>query len=410
VGIAAAGVLLIVLGGWRLIPHRQGRRSAEDMFDIDQYLTEVRVPAESKLVGKRLNEIAALATSNAVIVGLINGAVRYPAPSRYMTLRAGDVLILKVDTDELEELAASAGLELVGSEELGQADLKSKDVALMEAVVLSNSVLAGQTAQSIDLRRRYGVNLLAVAREGAQLQARLDRITLHPGDVLLLQAHEDTLSDTLILLGCIPLAQRSLRVGKPRNMVLTVGIFAVALLLSAFGVVPVQVAFVGGAIALVLTSMLSVTEAYAAVDWPIIILLGAMIPVGEALEVTGGAALIANGLLQLSGQMPAVVTLGIVLVGTMTLSDVINNAAAVVLMAPIALKLAVGMGASADPFLMAVAIGASCAFLTPIGHQSNTLVMGPGGYKFGDYWRLGLPMEILVVAVGLPLILFFWPL
>ncbi len=410
VGIALAGILLIVLGGWRLIPLRQGRAGADELFEIDPYLTELRVPEDSKLIGKRLNEITALERSEAVIVALVHGGQRYPAPSRYMALRAGDVLLLKVDADDLEDLAASTGLELVGSGDLGRADLKSDDVALMEAVVLPNSLLAGQTARSLDLRRRFGVNLLAIAREGAQLQARLDHIPMHPGDVLLLQAPADTLQEMLTTLGCIPLAQRTLRVGKPRHMVWTVGVFLAALLLSAFGVLPVQVAFVAAALALILTSVLSVNEAYAAIDWPIIMLLGAMIPVGEALEITGGAQMIADGLLRLSGHMPPVITLGIVLLGTMTLSDVINNAAAVVLMAPIAIKLATGVGASADPFLMAVAIGASCAFLTPIGHQSNTLVMGPGGYKFGDYWRLGLPMEILVVAVGLPLILLFWPL
>ncbi len=408
--VAVAGVLFIVAGGWRLIPLRRGRRAANEIFEIEQYLTEVRVPPGSKLIGRQLREISSLRRGEAVIVDIIRGDARYPAPSRYMALEAGDILVLKVDTNDLEELAAQAGLELVGSQQLGRANLRSEDVALMEAVIMPNSSMIGETARSLDLRRRFGVNLLAIARAGAQLQARLDHIHLHAGDVVLLQAHVDTLQEVLATLGCLPLAERSLRIGRPRRVFWTVGIFGGAILLAAFNLVPVQLAFVAAALGLVFASMLTLREVYDAIDWPVIILLGAMIPVGEALETTGGAQLIADSLLRLSGHLPAAVTLGIVLVATMTLSDVINNAATVVLMAPIALRLAAALGVSADPFLMAVAVGASCAFLTPIGHQSNTLVMGPGGYHFGDYWRLGLPLEIVVVAVGLPVILLVWPL
>lgn len=410
VGVAAAGILFIVLGGWRLIPTRRGRRTPNELFQIDQYLTEMRVADGSRLIGRQLRTIGVMRRNEAVIVDIIRDGVHNPAPSRYMALEAGDILVLKVDTNNLAELAAQAGLELVGSEQIGQGDLKSDDVALMEAVVMPNSAMVGETARTLDLRRRFGINLLAVARAGAQLQARLDHVQLNPGDVILLQAHVDTLQEMLTTLGCLPLAERSLRIGRPRRLYWTMGIFLSAVLLSAFNILPVQLAFPAAAVGLLFASMLTLREAYDAIDWPILMLLGAMIPVGEALETTGGAQLLANSLLMISGQLPPVVILGIVLVATMTLSDIINNAATVVLMAPIALQLAFSLGVSPDPFLMAVAVGASCAFLTPIGHQSNTLVMGPGGYHFGDYWRLGLPMEILVVAVGLPLILLTWPL
>ena len=408
--VAAAGILFIVLGGWRLIPTRRGRRAANEIFEIEQYLTEVRVPDGSKLIGRQLREIRSLRRGEAVIVDIIRSETHHPAPSRYMALEAGDIMVLKVDTAILEDLAAQVGLELVGSRQLGRADLRSDDVALLEAVVMPNSLMIGETARSLDLRRRFGVNLLAIAREGAQLQARLDHVHLHAGDVVLLQAHTDTLQEILSTLGCLPLAERSLRIGRPRRVYWTVGIFGGAILLATFNIMPVQLAFVTAAVGLVFASMLTLREVYDAIDWPVIVLLGAMIPVGEALELTGGAQLIADSLLRLSGHLPAAVTVGIVLVATMTISDVINNAATVVLMAPIAIRLAAALGVSADPFLMAVAVGASCAFLTPIGHQSNTLVMGPGGYKFGDYWRLGLPMELLVLAVGLPLIMLVWPL
>jgi len=187
-------------------------------------------------------------------------------------------------------------------------------------------------------------------------------------------------------------------------------IFGTAILTAAVGLLPVQLAFVMAAVVMVIVNLISLRELYESIDWPIIILLGAMIPVGRALETSGGAETIASQLLVISGQMPPVATVVILLVVTMFLSDIINNAAAAVLMSPIAINLAYAMGASVDPFLICVALGASCAFLTPIGHQSNTLVMGPGGYHFGDYWRLGLPLEIIIVLIGVPLIMLFWPL
>jgi di/tricarboxylate transporter len=228
--------------------------------------------------------------------------------------------------------------------------------------------------------------------------------------VLLIQGVTDTLSEALATLRILPLAGRELRLGQPRRIALALGIFGGALGATALGLLPVQVSFTAAAVGMVMVGLLSLREAYDSIDWPIIMLLGGMIPVGQALETTGGAALLAGQLLRVADQLAPVVTLVIVLVATMFLSDVVNNAAAALLMAPIAAGLAMGLGVSVDPFLMSVAVGASCAFLTPIGHQSNTLVMGPGGYRFGDYWRMGLPLEVLIVLVGVPLILWFWPL
>ncbi len=269
---------------------------------------------------------------------------------------------------------------------LSEDALKSDErVAVMEAVIMADSPFISNTVRQLNLRWRYGVNLLGVARFGARLRGRLADIHFQVGDVLLLQGPAETLPETLATLGCLPLAARNLRLGQPRRLALGVGIFVAALGIAATGLLPVQIPFVGAVVAMILSNILTLREAYDAVDWPIIILLGAMIPVGQALETSGGADLIAGGVLAASGQMPPVMSLVIVLVGTMFLSDLVNNAAAAVLMAPIAISVAHGMGASADPFLMSVAIGASCAFLTPIGHQSNTLVMGPGGYRFGDH-------------------------
>ena len=409
-GVAVVGVLFIVLLGWRLIPLRASKGKDQDLFEIDNYITEVRIPAESKLTGKAIREIGDFSKTETVIVGIVRGSERRMEPSSLTKLREGDILIINADAEKINKLVQLSGLELVGSKEIGRDALESDDVTLAEAVVAPNSIMIGGTAFSLNLRAEYGVNLLAVSRQGALIRKRLDRIRFQVGDVLLLQSHVETLKETIENLGCLPLAARSLKLGKPRKIYPMLVIFISALLVAALGWVPVQVAFVAAVVLTVITRIVSLKEAYASIDWPIIILLGAMIPVGEALETTGGAQLIANSLLQVSNQIPPVVSLTIVLVATMFLSDLVNNAAAIVLMAPIGISIARGMGVSIDPFLIAIAIGASCAFLTPIGHQSNTLVMGPGGYKFGDYWRMGLLLELIVVLVALPLILLFWPL
>lgn len=410
VGVAAAGLLFIVLIGWRLIPRRQGQSASDDLFQVEKYITEVRLPATSRLTGRRLPEINQFVDSGANILGLVRDGERRLAPPPQTEFRAGDILILQIDTAGLETLVAKARVDLVGSERIISDDLQSDQVHLMEAVVTDESLLVGNTAFGLDLRRRYGVNLLAVSRQGLRLGARLDRIRIRAGDVLLLQCPVETARQSLATLGCLPLAPRELRIRPPQKLIPPLAIFGAALLLSAVGVAPAQIAFVGAVIALLMGGFVSLREAYDAVDWPIIVLLGAMIPVGEALETTGGAQLIANALLGVADRVPAAAVLVLVMLVALLLTPVMNNAAAVVLTAPIGISVARGLGVPVEPFLMAITIGASCDFLTPIGHQSNTLVMGPGGYKFSDYWRMGLWLEIIVVLVAIPLILIFWPL
>ncbi len=410
VGVAFVGLLYIIFAGWRLIPKRRGQSSDNGLFDIEKYVTEVRINENSKLYGKRLSEFHSFVDSDVMIIGLVRGNERRLAPSPQTTFVKDDVLILTIDTENLDNLVTSSGVELVGSERIGSEELESDEITLMETVITTNSMMIGANARSLNLRKNYGVNLLAIARQGRRLRTRLDRIRFKNGDVLLLQGYTDTLKEVMATLGCLPLANRGLRIGQPRRIFFSLLIFGSALLLSAFGVLPVQIAFLAACLIMIISKLITLKDAYESIEWPIIILLGAMIPVGEALETTGGAQLIANSVLNSAHLMPPEVTLLIMLVATMFLSDIINNAAAVVLMAPIGISIAQGLGVSVDPFLIAIAIGASCAFLTPIGHQSNTLVMGPGGYKFGDYWKMGLILEIIVVIVAMPLILFFWPL
>jgi di/tricarboxylate transporter len=449
IAVALAGVAFIALIGWRLIPKRQPSASADELFDITDYLAELRVPKDSKLIGQSLIAFGRrLATENGrnddgegtarqgietIIVGLYRNGEKIPAPSRYETLREGDVLTVEIDPDQLQEVIDRTGLELVGaveSEKGEDADESAKDtsddtfrtetkkertvatdeVKVVEAIVSPGSMLAGRTVEQLHLRWRHGLNLLAIARHGSRVKLPLRKATLQVGDILLLQGDAGSIHETLSVLGALPLADRELQIGKPRRVIPAIGIFAIAIVLTSIGAVPVQIAFAGAALLMVMTNLVSLRGAYEAIDWPVIVLLAAMIPVGAALEATGGAGMIADSLLAAGKAAPGWAMVLALLVVTMFLSDLINNAAAAVLMAPVAIGLATGLEASADPFLMAVAIGASCAFLTPIGHQSNTLVMGPGGYRFGDYWRMGLPLEVIIAAVAVPMIVWVWPL
>lgn len=409
-GIALAGVLFILLVGWRLLPERKGQLSREEQFEIDDYITEIKVPKKSVMTGKRIRDLEEATDGDIAVVGHIRDGQKFPAPSRHRTFQEDDILIVRADAEELKELLDSAGLELAGSEKISEEAISSDDIIIMEATITRDSVMEGRTARSLNLRSRYGVNLLGLSRQGGRLRSSPDNISFRVGDVLLLQGPEESLQEVLPTLGLLPLVERGLRVGQPPRVFLGVAIFGSALTLAATGVLSIQIAFTAAALVMVLAGFISLREIYDSIDWPVIVLLGAMIPVSGALETTGGAQLIAEGILSIAGGAAPWITLTVILVGTMFLSDLVNNAAAAVLMAPIAISIASGMGASADPFLMSVAVGASCAFLTPIGHQSNTLVMGPGGYKFSDYWRMGLPLEIIIVLVGIPLIMYFWPM
>jgi di/tricarboxylate transporter len=260
------------------------------------------------------------------------------------------------------------------------------------------------------LLQRYSVHLLGVSRQGQRLRERVRRLTVQAGDVLLLLGPSEELGEAVQRLGCLPLAKRGLQVLQREKAGLAVAIFVVAIALASFGLLYLPVALAAVVALYVFTGIVPLRELYESVEWPVIVLLGSLIPIGQALETSGGTALIAGGLVSLSAGQSAAVVLTLLMVITMTLSDVMNNTATAVIAAPIALDVAGRLGVNPDPFLMAVAIAASCAFLTPIGHKNNTLIMGPGGYKFGDYWRMGLPLEILIIVVSIPLILVVWPL
>jgi len=412
VGLAvmALGVVFVGLVGWRLVPQRKNSSSRDDLFQVKEYTTELRVESKSKWIGKTISELEHALEDGLTVARIARGEHRTLVPSAWETLREDDSLIVEGDPEAVKALIDKGGLELSGRGDATEKDLQSDEVSVVEAIVRPDSFIENRTAAWLRLRTRYGVNLLAVARQGRRISRRLAQIRFQAGDVLLLQGARENLDDTMAQLGCLPLAERELRIGQPRRVLLALAIFGAGVAASIAGLLPVEVAFVASSALMVLGRLVSLSEAYDSVDWPVIVLLAALIPVGGAMETTGGSDWLAALLLQAGAGLPPAATLILMLLATMALSNVINNAAVAVVMAPIAVAIAHGLEVSSDPFLMAVAVGASSAFLTPIGHQSNTLVMGPGGYEFGDYWKMGLPLSLLVAGAGGPLILYFWPL
>lgn len=442
--VAAGGVLFIISLGWRLVPVR--RQAASDSFDLSAYLTEVRIPVDSKAEGMRLHEIeTALDAVDAQVVGLVRNDVHLAPAGMNRKIVSGDILIIEAEAESLAKALSSLGLELeeaktaeaeTEKDDTGNDDsaadqqLRKKEeriskesatgdrehaplsgeIRLAEYVVLPASPLVNRSPKTIELRTRYGINLLALSRAGGRTAARLRTIRFKAGDVLLLQGLSEAMTEFADNMGCVPLAERTLRIPDKRKALLAGSIMALAIAVIVAGMLPPAIAFLCGVLAIALFQIVSLRSLYQVIDWPVIVLLAALIPVAGAMQSTGVADLIARVILENFAQGHAIIALGVILVVTMTLSDLMNNAATAAVMCPIALGAAYQLGANPDAFLMAVAIGASCAFLTPIGHQNNTLILGLGGFRFGDYWRLGLPLEILVVAISMPMLLWIWPL
>ncbi|MDX5410429.1 MAG: SLC13 family permease [Thauera sp.] len=451
--VAVVGTLFIVLLGWRLVPARE--KASTEGFETGAYVTEVRVVPDSKAAGLFLREIEArLDEAGAQIIGLVRNEVRMTAPQSSRKVLAGDILVIEADVEALPEVLSTLGLQLeeAGSsradaaqqdgedaEQDGQHKEKGKgprdprdkgetgvdegtqedekgaaradaEVTLMELVVRPEAVLIGRSARDLSLRTRYGLNLLAVSRNGNRSKSRLRTLKIQAGDLLLMQGPLEALTEFAADSGCVPLAERELRIPDRRKAWTAGAIMLFAVGGAALGLLPAAISFALGVLASMALRTIPLRAVYESIDWPVIVLLAALIPVAGAMESSGTADLIAHALLDGVAQGNAIFALTLVLIVTMFLSDLMNNAATAAVMCPIAIGTAAALGVNADAFLMAVAIGASCAFLTPIGHQNNTLILGPGGFGFGDYWRLGLPLEVLVAAVSIPLLVLVWPL
>jgi di/tricarboxylate transporter len=406
---AVVGVIYVALIGWRLLPKdRKAADAGEDLFDLADYIVEVRVSEGSSIIGKHIRDLDDVAEKSDVeIIGLTRRGRRLPGLARVAEIKAGDILVLEASPDSLEEALGNLKLEYVGK---GEGILEDENLVMSEVVVQESSRLAGRSAMSVKLLYRYRVSLVGVSRQGQRFRDNVRKLALEAGDVLLLLGPEERLADVTGRLGLLPLADRGQRVIQRNKVWLAVGLFVAAIIAASVGLVYLPVALGCVAAAYAFFNIVPLRDVYTSVEWPVIVLLGSMIPIGSALQDTGGTALIAQGIVDVaSGFSPAIVLLLLVVV-TMTLSDVMNNTATAVIAAPIAVEIASRLNVSPDPFLMGVAVAASCAFLTPIGHKNNTLIMGPGGYKFGDYWRMGLPLEVLIVAVSVPMILLVWPL
>lgn len=410
--VAAVGILYLVFLGVRLVPNRRGNDEGRRLFELSSYVTEFRIPEGSHLIGETIRSLGDRheEAGRPTVLALLRGNERVVRRLTREPLAAGD-LLLAHGTAEQIEAAVQRGLELVDAKELDASKSDGNEdtqLSVVEAVVPPRAWIEGRSAAMLRLRSRYGLNLLGVARGGAPITTRLRDVRFRAGDVLMLQGDSDHIYGTISALGCLPLAQRRMSLEPPKILVPAL-IFLSAVLCASVGIVPAAVALVGGLAAMVLLDLIPVSEVYEAIDWQIVVLLGAMIPVGTAMHETGAAGLIAGAVAAVAADVSLYLVLALLMLLTMFLTDMMNNAATALVMAPVALGIADQLAVNPDPFLMAVAIGSSSAFLTPIGHQNNLLVMGPAGYRFGDYWRVGLMLDLLILAVAVPLLPLVWP-
>ncbi|OEO27278.1 citrate transporter [Pseudomonas sp. J237] len=434
VTVALSGVLFIALIGWRLVPKRQVGNAAS--FDTGTYLTEARVKEGGKADGKTLREIEQLLEeADAQVVAMVRNALRLSAPNPRRILQADDVLVIEADPEALGSVLSNLGLGLEAKieaeakakaeedekanktepkktekDESEKKDSNGDESSMLEMLVRPDSTLIGRSAQSIHLRSRHSLNLLAISRESHRSVKRLRSTLIQSGDVLLIQGLAEDAAEFASEYSCVPLADRAISIPDPGKATLALCVMLLSIIAAAFGLLSAAVAFALGVLVYMVMRVIPLRSLYTAIDWPVIVLLGAMIPVAGAMSETGAADLIARELMETVARGQPIAVLALILVISMTLSDFMNNAATAAVMCQIALSAANQLGVNPDSMLMAVAIGASCSFLTPIGHQNNTLILSPGGFRFGDYWRLGLPMEILVGLISIPMLLWVWPL
>lgn len=405
--LSVVGVVFLALC-YRLLPARARQEHGIDSaVEINNYTTEARVIADSSAIGRTIAEIHALADNRAMVTRIVGSTGRQRTPLPDAQLRVGDILLISGDPDALDTMVSQSGL--VFSERRGAATKDAADFSIIEAVIRSNSGLIGATAQELTLFDRTGLNLLAISRRDERFTKRLGQIRFQDGDVILIQGHIKRLPELLREWDCLPIIERNLRLGSVRNSLLPLAILGIAMAATAVGIVPVAPAFFAAAVAMVMTRCMPLRDVYSQLDPAILIMLACLIPVADSLRTTGATELIASWLSMVASTLPGWGALALILVAAMAVTPFLNNAATVLVMAPIAASFATDLGYAPEAFLLAVAIGAGCDFLTPIGHQCNTLVMGPGGYKFGDYWRLGAPLSVIVVIVAVPVLMLVWP-
>ena len=407
--VALVGIAFVAHIGWKFIPVRS--KDTADAKPENQYIAELTIPKESKLIGERLSALNEVAEScDVALLGIIREGKRLYGSAQNRRLEAQDAIVLEALPNALDEFRTSLALDFSDEKREALLTAEGDGLSLSEAVVTENSRVNGKSVETVGLAWRKGAILMGVSRNGKRITERLRKLTLLPGDILLLLSQKDRAEDVLNWLKVLSLADTGTKLTANSKTTLAIILFAAAILSSAIGLIYLPIALGLLIVLYVLTGILDITTLYDHIEWPVIVLLGSMIPLGLALENSGGTALLADLLLRLTQGQETWVVLTVLMIVTMTLSDVLNNTATTIVAAPVSLQLGEQLNVSPDPFLMAVAISASAAFLTPIGHKNNTIILGPGGYKFSDYWRTGLPLEILIVAVSIPLLLIFWPL
>jgi di/tricarboxylate transporter len=411
VGAVAAltGLVFVAFVGWRLIPVRDSGVGADRLDELRPYIAELVIPEESKLVDTRLHELEdAAAKADVALIGVVRDGRRRYGTGRNLRLAAGDILVIEAEPAALDEFRASESLQT--PEDPSGAAATGEGVDLVEMVVPEGARIAGRTVEAVGLAWRQHTTLMGIARQGQRLTKRLRKTVIRPGDTLLLLAPAERAEDVVAWLGGLTLADRGLSLTQERKTWGAIGLFAAGVVAAALGFVDLPIALGLVALGFVVMGVVPLSELYERIEWPVVVLLGSMIPLGAALQASGGTGLIGGGLVTLTEGWPAWAILTVLMVVTMTLSDILNNTATAIVAAPVAITVAERLDVNPDAFLMAVAVAASAAFLTPIGHQNNTLILGPGGYRFGDYWRVGLPLEVLVIAVSIPALMLFWPL
>ena len=408
--VAIAGIIFVALIGWRLIPKHDRAARIRSGDDTGNFVAEAQVPGESDSIGLRVSDLYPLASEHDIaVLGLVRRGQRLTGFARYEEICKGDHIVVEGDPKSIEAFLGSAALGFAG-EEKHDVGLTSPSLALVETIVPDSSRIVGRCSYDLRLLTRHGITLLGVSRQGTRFRDRVRKLNIKAGDVLLLLGPQERLDEVVSWLGVLPLADRQHAVIQRKKAMLAVGLFLGAIALSVSGLLYLPVALASCVIAFAVLGIVSGREVYESVEWKVIVLLASLIPLGLALENSGGTQIIAELIVSQTEGWPHWAILTVLVMVTMTLSDFLNNVATALIAAPIGLNVANAIGAAPDPFLMGVAVAASCAFLTPIGHKNNTIIMGPGGYRFGDYWRMGLPLEILVVAISVPAILYFWPL
>ena len=407
---AIIGLAFVALIGWRLIPKTsQNDDAGKELMEIASYVSNLTGSQNSLVLGKNLHEIYEAAEKcDAAVLGIIRNSIRIDKGSRNLKIRENDQLIIDATPESLDEFRSIQKLEFPFKKDRILAE--SDNYIPIEVVVTDTSRLLNTSAIKVGLAWRKATVLLGISRKGRPIRKQIRRTIIREGDMLLILVPKESFNEVINWIGCLPLAARGLNITDTSKMTAALSIFFVGLIVASVGLLKLPIVLGLVIILYCLTKIVPPREVYSSVEWPVIILLASVIPLGAALESNGTTEIIVQILTKYASSMEPWLIIAIIMIITMTLSDILNNTATTLVIAPISIQLAQTLNLNTDTFLMAVAVSASCAFLTPIGHKNNTIILGPGGYRFGDYWRMGLVLEVLIIITSIPLLLIFWPI